>query len=217
MKTKTRFLMICIALYAGIAASIACQSSQVESTPTATSPPQLSAAPVSTVSSQATIPSPTEAPLQTPNLSREELSFSTAGFSITVDPEWDVTETADEVLLSHPIDSRIWISITHLRTDYTQSTVDERISEEITDSLVAIDPLASYTIAYPATLADIQFGRTTDYVYTRNGQRLYGGFTVGTNIQNHSWIVRWEAPAEIYPELLPEFLNSVHSFTLISE
>lgn len=218
MTTMWKNMVIRISVLVIATAALACGGFSVPATPLPgealppipTDPPQVIELPTATPGLAATAtPSPAPpTPVPTPVPVRVERPDW--GFAVLVPPDWLPTEKTNGVLFSHPVDSRVWFAVYRETYSYSPAFVDEQVSRLRLEDVQVLDPNVVFYEPYPHPLGSIRNGRASDYIYIdQQGSTIYGSVTVGTTLDNITWTVQWEAPAEVYPEFLEGFVQAL--------
>ncbi len=136
------------------------------------------------------------------------------GFGLWVRPGWLVDERTNGVVFYYPGDQRVWIGVFREQYTYSQGMVDERVSELRLEAIQELDPDAFFYEPYRSGIGMIRNGRASDYVYRLQGVMIYGSVTVGTTLDNVTWVVQWEAPAQVYPDVVEDFVYQLTEIEL---
>ncbi len=168
---------------------------------------------------------PTSAPTASPNPAQPAasptqtvtyLTVESDEFGFTLDARADFLAVTLENGLAFfdAVDSRIWFRVT--RDDYGLSpdVVDEEIANRLLADVQAVDPAARFYEPYRFALDAVQNGRASDYVYVREGAVINGSLTVGTALDNTTWVVQWEAPQAVYVDYVEDFVAQLDALDI---
>lgn len=128
------------------------------------------------------------------------------GFSLDARADFLAVTLENGLAFFDAVDRRIWFRVTRDAYGLTPDVVDEEIADRLLGDVRSVDPAARFYEPYRFALDTIQNGRASDYVYVRDGEVINGSLTVGTALDNTTWVVQWEAPQAVYADYVEDFV-----------